>query len=86
MAALGRGLSIAAIMSASPPPTPPSRAPADGETRFKPITLHCEWVERTTAQAATTLSFSATFSTTVSSGSSGSSAKAPTRRFGSPVT
>lgn len=27
------------------PPTPPSLTPADGETRFEPITLPCEWVE-----------------------------------------
>ena len=32
-------------MSASPPPTPPSRAPDFEERRFKDITLACEWVE-----------------------------------------
>lgn len=32
-------------MSASPPPTPPSRALADDDRRFKTITLPCEWVE-----------------------------------------
>ncbi|KAH1510622.1 hypothetical protein KXX18_000564, partial [Aspergillus fumigatus] len=32
-------------MSASLPPTPPSRALTDNEWRFKTITLPCEWVE-----------------------------------------
>ncbi|KAH1432041.1 hypothetical protein KXX32_002647 [Aspergillus fumigatus] len=34
-----------ASMSASLPPTPPSRALTDNEWRFKTITLPCEWVE-----------------------------------------
>lgn len=34
-----------AAMSASPPPTPPSRAPKDKDLRFKSITSPCEWVE-----------------------------------------
>lgn len=32
-------------MSASPPPTPPSRAIGEGEERFKTITTPCEYVE-----------------------------------------
>lgn len=32
-------------MSASPPPTPPSRAPQDSDRRFKHINSPCEWVE-----------------------------------------
>jgi len=32
-------------MCASPPPTPPSRAPEDDERRFKTITSPCEWEE-----------------------------------------
>ncbi|KAL9570916.1 hypothetical protein ACKAV7_005253 [Fusarium commune] len=32
-------------MSASPPPTPPSRAPGDQERRFKDIRSPCEWIE-----------------------------------------
>ncbi|KAF4506568.1 hypothetical protein G6O67_006638 [Ophiocordyceps sinensis] len=32
-------------MMASPPPTPPPRAPKDEERRFKTITSPCEWVE-----------------------------------------
>ncbi|RAL13843.1 serine protein kinase [Aspergillus homomorphus CBS 101889] len=32
-------------MSTSPPPTPPWRALADDERRFKPVTLPCEWAE-----------------------------------------
>jgi hypothetical protein len=39
-----RHISVAA-MSASPPPTPPSRAPGDQERRFKEITSPCEWIE-----------------------------------------
>ncbi|TXC11277.1 hypothetical protein FocTR4_00006228, partial [Fusarium oxysporum f. sp. cubense] len=37
-------ISVAA-MSASPPPTPPSRAPEDRERRFKDIRSPCEWIE-----------------------------------------
>lgn len=32
-------------MSASPPPTPPSKVPDYEERRFKDIILACEWVE-----------------------------------------
>lgn len=32
-------------MGASPPPTPPPRAPYDDELRFKTITSPCEWIE-----------------------------------------
>jgi non-specific serine/threonine protein kinase len=32
-------------MTASPPPTPPPRAPTKAERRFKTISLPCEWVE-----------------------------------------
>ncbi|KAF5000364.1 hypothetical protein FGRMN_1832 [Fusarium graminum] len=32
-------------MSASPPPTPPARAPRNEELRFKSITSPCEWIE-----------------------------------------
>jgi non-specific serine/threonine protein kinase len=32
-------------MSASPPPTPPARAPDYEDRRFKNITLACEWIE-----------------------------------------
>ncbi|KAM0230072.1 hypothetical protein ACHAP5_011461 [Fusarium lateritium] len=32
-------------MGASPPPTPPPRAPHDNDLRFKTITSPCEWIE-----------------------------------------
>jgi len=32
-------------MSASPPPTPPPRAPTNDEWRFESITSPCEWIE-----------------------------------------
>jgi hypothetical protein len=41
---LGQDISIIA-MGASPPPTPPSRAPGNDEWGFKTITSPCEWVE-----------------------------------------
>ncbi|KAK3689219.1 putative serine protein kinase [Podospora appendiculata] len=44
LTAPGQGISIVA-MDASPPPTPPSRAPENDERRFKTITSLCEWVE-----------------------------------------
>lgn len=32
-------------MAASPPPTPPSKAPEYDQRRFEPITSPCEWAE-----------------------------------------
>ncbi len=36
---------LPAVMSDSPPPTPPSRPVKDDELRFKKITSPCEWAE-----------------------------------------